>query len=609
MQRRALSTAAFAACVVPVTVYAQNGDDVSQAVVVTASRSEQLLREAIPHTTIITSREIRASGAVDLPSLLRKEAGFEFSQNGGVGTVSSTFLRGATTNQALVLVDGVRLSNLNFGATALEQLMLDQIERVEIVRGNVSSLYGSGAIGGVIQVFTRAGVGAPRASVDLGLGGQGEQRLRAQYGGAVGDTRFSLNLSHFSTDGFSAQKPANSPTTNPDRDGYRNQSLSANLEHRFSADHQAGVRYFSSDGKLSFDNAFAASVNDKHTADARVGSWAVFSNNRIAQWWLSKLTYSEGYDQFDSFTNSTVASRAKTKNSQFTWQNEIPVGTDHRFTITAESLRQSISSDTAYARPGRSVSGLIGAYQGRFGAHSVQFSARNEDYSDFGASRTHYAGYGYDLTERWRFTAASSTAFRAPTFNEMFFPAFGNPNLQPERARSFEAGVQYVAAGQMLRLVAFHTRISDLIGGFPLTNINSATIDGIETSYSGSLWGMDVKASLTMQDPIQHTASTHLQLLRRAKEFGSLSLAKRIGSWRVGGEVLASGRRFDNDIVAFTRVELARYEVFNLTARYQLAKETALSLRLDNAFNKGYTLAHGFNTQGRKLSALLSHGF
>lgn len=609
MQRMALSIAAFAACVVPATVYAQGSDDVSQAVVVTASRTEQLLREAIPHTTIITAREIRASGAIDLPSLLRKEAGFEFSQNGGVGAVSSIFLRGGATNQVLVLVDGVRLSNLNFGTTALEQLMLDQIERVEIVRGNVSSLYGSGAIGGVIQVFTRAGAGAPRASVDLGLGGQGEQRLRVQYAGTVGDTRFSLNLSHFSTDGFSAQKPANSATTNPDRDGYRNLSLSGNLEHRFNADHQAGVRYYSSEGRLAFDNAFAASVSDKHTADARVGSRTVFSNNRITQWWLSKLSYSEGYDQFDSFTNGAVASRAKTKNSHLVWQNEFPVGTDHRFTITGESLRQAISSDTAYARSGRNVSGLNGTYQGRFGAHSLQFSARNEDYSDFGASRTHYAGYGYDVTERWKLTAASSTAFRAPTFNEMFFPAFGNPNLRPERARSFEAGVQYAVAGQMLRLAAFHTRIVDLIGGFPLTNINRATIDGIEASYGGTLWGLDLKAGLTMQDPIQHTAATHLQLVRRAKEFGSLSVAKSIGSWRVAGEMLASGRRFDNDIATFSRVELARYEVFNLMARYQLAKETALSLRLDNAFDKDYTLAHGFNTQRRKLSALLSHGF
>jgi len=608
MSIRFISGAATALALIPAFAFAQPAPE-EDSIVVTASRTEQRVRDAIPHTTVITSREIRASGAVDLPSLLRKEAGFEFSQSGGIGTVSSTFLRGATTNQVLVLVDGVRLSNLNFGATAIDQIMLDQVERVEVVRGNVSSLYGSGAIGGVIQVFTRSGAGAPRASVDLGLGEQGEQRLRAQYAGSTGDTRFSLNVSHYSTDGFSAQRPANSATTNPDRDGYRNLSLSGNLEHRFSADHQAGLRYFASDGNVEFDSAFAASVNDKHTADARVGSWALFSNNRVTQWWLSKLTYSEGYDQFDSYTNGTLASRAKTKNSQLTWQNEIPLSVDHKVIVTAEYLRQSISSNTAYARLGRSVDGLIAAYHGRLGSHDFQLSSRNENYSDFGTSRTHFAGYGYDLSERWRLTAASSTAFRAPTFNELFFPGFGNPNLLPERARSFEAGVQYAAAGQLVRVVAFHSRIYDLIGGFPLTNINRATIDGIETSYGGSLWGLDVKASLTLQDPIQHTATTHLQLIRRAKEFGSLSVAKSVGPWRFAGELLASGRRFDNHIVTFARVELPAYEVFNLSARYQVAKETTVSLRLDNAFDKEYTLAHGFNTQGRKLSALLSHGF
>lgn len=608
MSIRFVRRAATAAAFVPAFAFGQAVPE-EDAIVVTASRTEQRMRDAIPHTTVITSREIRASGAVDLPSLLRKQAGFEFSQSGGIGTVSSTFLRGATTNQVLVIIDGARLSNLNFGAAAIDQLMLDQVERVEIVRGNVSSLYGSGAIGGVIQVFTRSGAGVPRASVDLGLGEQGEQRLRAQYAGSAGDTRFSLNVSHYATDGFSAQRRENSATTNPDADGYRNLSLSGYLEHRFNADHQAGVRYFASDGRVEFDNAFAASINDKHTADVRVGSWALFSNNRIAQWWLSKLTYSEGYDQFNSHTNGTLASRAKTKNSQLTWQNEIPLHTDHKFIVTAELLRQSISSNTAYARSGRSVDGLVGAYHGRFGAHNVQLSSRNEDYSDFGTSRTHFAGYGYELTDRWRLTAASSTAFRAPTFNELFFPGFGNPNLLPERARSFEAGVQYAAAGQLLRVVAFHSRIYDLIGGFPLTNINRATIDGIETSYGGSLWGLDVKASFTMQDPIQHTATTHLQLVRRAKEFGSLAVAKSIGPWRVTGELLASGRRFDNHIVTFASVEHPSYTVFNFTARYQVAKETAVSLRLENLFDEKYTLAHGFNTQGRKLSVLLSHGF
>ena len=599
---------AAALALIPLIAAAQPAPEVD-AVVVTATRTEQRVRDAIPHATVITAREIRDSGAVDLPTLLRREAGFEFSQNGGIGTTSSTFLRGAATNQVLVLIDGMRVSSLTTGATALDQLMLDQIERVEVVRGNVSSLYGSGAIGGVIQVFTHRGRGEPRASLDVGAGEQGTQRLRVGYSGAAGDTRFSLNLSHYATEGFSAQNPANSPTTNPDRDGYRNLSLSASLAHRFNADHEAGVRYFSSDGRVEFDNTFAASVNDKHTANARVGTWTLYTHNRIASRWLSKLAYSEGRDQFDGYLNGAVTSRTETSNTQLTWQNDVTLGSEQTATIGFEKLHQSVQSTTAYNRSGRDVGALFLGYQGRFGRHALQLNARNEDYSDFGEARTHYAGYGFDLTDAVRLTAASARAFRAPTFNELFFPGFGNPNLRPERARSFELGAQYAAGAHLLRVVAFHARITDLINPFPIFNVNNAVIDGVEISYRGTLAGAEVRASFTLQDPTQHTATTHVQLIRRSKTFGSLSVAKSFGPWRLGAELQASGRRFDNHIVTFSRVELAPYEVFNLIGRYQFGKQTALSARLENAFDKQYTLAHGFNTQGRKLSVNLSHHF
>jgi len=599
---------AAALALIPLSAAAQPAPE-DDAVVVTATRTEQRVRDAIPHATIITASEIRDSGAVDLPTLLRREAGFEFSQNGGIGTTSSTFLRGAATNQVLVLIDGMRASSLTTGATALDQLMLDQIERVEVVRGNVSSLYGSGAIGGVIQVFTHRGRGEPRASVYVGAGEQGTQRLRVGYSGATGGTRFSLNLSHYSTEGFSAQNPANSPTTNPDRDGYRNLSLSASLAHRFNADHEAGVRYFSSDGRVEFDNAFAASVNDQHTADARVEAWTLYTHNRIASRWISKLSYSEGRDLFAGFLNGAVTSRTQSNNTQLTWQNDVTLGNEQTGTVGFEKLRQSVESTTAYNRSGRDVGALFLGYQGRYGRHALQLNARNEDYSDFGEARTHYAGYGFDLTDEVRLTAASARAFRAPTFNELFFPGFGNPNLRPERSRSFELGVQYAAGPHLLRAVAFHARITDLINPFPIFNVNNAVIDGVEISYRGTLAGADVKASFTVQDPTQHTASAHLQLIRRSKSFGSFSIAKDFGPWRLGAELQASGRRFDNHIATFSRVELTPYEVFNLTARYQFGKQTALSARLENAFDKQYTLAHGFNTQGRKLSVNLSHHF
>lgn len=586
--------------------FAQSDD----VVVVTATRTEQRVRDAIPHATIITASEIRDSGAVDLPALLRREAGFEFSQNGGIGTTSSTFLRGAATNQLLVLIDGVRVSSLTTGATALDQLMLDQIERVEVVRGNVSSLYGSGAIGGVIQVFTHRGRGELGASIDVGAGEQGTQRLRTGYSGAAGGTRFSVNLSHYASAGFSAQNPANSPTTNPDRDGYRNLSLSASLAHRFNADHDAGARYFSSDGRVEFDNAFAASVNDQHAADARVGTWSLYARNRIASRWLSKLSYSQGRDQFDGYLNGVVTSRTKSRNTQLTWQNDVTLGSEQTVSVGIEKLHQSVQSTTAYGRSGRNVGALFAGYQGRFGRHALQFNARNEDYSDFGVARTHYAGYGFDLTEQVRFTAGSASAFRAPTFNELFFPfGFGNPNLRPERSRSFELGVQYAAGPHLLRVTAFRARIADLINPFPIVNINSAVIDGVEISYRGMLAGADVKASVTLQDPNQHTATTQVQLIRRSKAFGSFGIAKGFGPWRLGAELLASGRRFDNDIVTFTRVDLAPYELLNLTAHYQFGKQITLSARLENALDKQYTLADGYNTQGRKLSVNLSHQF
>jgi len=586
--------------------FAQSND----TVVVTATRTEQHVRDAIPHTTIITASEIRDSGAVDLPALLRREAGFEFSQNGGIGTTSSTFLRGAATNQVLVLIDGVRVSSLTTGATALDQLMLDQIERVEVVRGNVSSLYGSGAIGGVIQVFTHRGRGELGVSVDVGAGEQGTQRLRAGFSGAAGGTRFSVKLSHYASAGFSAQNPANSPTTNPDRDGYRNLSLSADLTHRFNAEHVAGVRYFSSDGRVEFDNAFAASVDDRHAADARLGTWSLYTHNRIASRWLSKLSYSQGRDQFDAYLNGAMTSRTKSRNTQLTWQNDVTLGSEQTASIGLETLHQSVQSTTAYGRTGRDVGALFVGYQGRFGRHALQLNARNEDYSDFGAARTHFAGYGFDLTEQVRFTAASASAFRAPTFNELFFPfGFGNPNLRPERSRSFELGLQYAAGEHLLRVAGFHTRIADLINPFPIVNLNSAVIDGIEISYRGTLAGADVKASVTLQDPIQHAATTQVQLIRRSKAFGSFGIAKGFGPWRLGAELLASGRRFDNQIVTFSRVELAPYELLNLTAHYQFGKQTALSARLENALDKQYTLADGYNTQGRKLSVNLSHQF
>jgi vitamin B12 transporter len=593
------------------------------AVVVTASRSEQLLRESIPHTTVITQREIRESQAVDLPTLLRREAGFEFTQNGGIGRTSGTFMRGTASAQSLVLVDGVRIGDLNNGIANLDQFMLDQIERVEIVRGNVGSLYGSGAMGGVIQIFTHRGRGEPRATVDLAAGEEGDRRVRLDYGGELKDTRFNLNASYFTTDGFSALRSGISPTADPDRDGYRNESFTGSLAHRLAAGHEAGLSYYTTDGKQHYDNAFALAQTDKQTAKVKLDTFSAWLHNQLAPIWLSKLNIARSKNSNHEFVDGVTSFDTLTTNQQLTWQNDLTPHPDHRVIAGLERIEQEIEGTIAYQRTDRDIDALFAGYRGKLaGRHHLQVNVRDERFSDFGDSRTHLVGYAFELTDRWRVFASGSTGFRAPTFNELFFPpidlgggfflACNDPALKPERARSKDGGLQYASGTSLLKIVAFSTDIKDLITpGCPPVNINEATIDGLEMSFSGEWMGTSVKAALTLQDPVQHTATGQQQLVRRAKEFGSVSVAKAFGPWRLGAELLASGPKPDIVVTSFTgeRVKLPGYGVVNAVARYAAGKDTNLGVRLDNVFDKDYELTHGYNVQRRKATLSVSHRF
>ena len=207
-------------------------------VLVTATGYPQALTDSIAHSTVLTREDILRSQAIDLPALLAREAGVQFARNGGRGTVTTLFLRGAPASQVLLLIDGVPQTRQDAsGSVGIEHLMLDQIERVEVVRGNVSAIYGSGAIGGVIQVFTQRGSGAPSADVTLEGGSYGYARVGANASGQFGDTRVAIGFAGQESNGFSAQDPHANPAVNPDRDGYRNNSGSASISQQIGRAH------------------------------------------------------------------------------------------------------------------------------------------------------------------------------------------------------------------------------------------------------------------------------------------------------------------------------------------------------------------------------------
>ena len=260
MKHKQLITGAlFGALALPIAVYA---DTPMEMVIETPARMSQMLDKTIADTTVLDEQDIRNSGAPDVPTLLRSVAGVEVAQSGGLGNVSSTFMRGTNSDHVLVLLDGVRINSATAGTTALEHIMLDSIERIEVVRGNVSSLYGSEAIGGVIQIFTKRGHGAPAFNASAGLGSHDTQRLAAGYSGSVDANSFSVNVGKVKTDGISAINTGIAPTANPDKDGYDNTTFNAQVQHAFNADHQLSASLFSTHGDSQYDNPFNPAATD-----------------------------------------------------------------------------------------------------------------------------------------------------------------------------------------------------------------------------------------------------------------------------------------------------------------------------------------------------------
>lgn len=594
--------------VAPCVAFAQSepGPDV---LVVSASRSEQRIQNAIPHTTVITAREIRDSQAVDLPSLLRREAGFEFAQNGGPGTVTGIFMRGGRSSQTLFLVDGVRIEDASSGQTAIQHIMLDEVDRIEVVRGNVSSLYGSGAIGGVVQIFTKRGHGAPAPSGEITLGDRGTSKLRAGYGGQVGDTRFNVTASQYQTSGFSAINPRQAPNANPDSDGYSNTSMTASISHRVSAQHEVGANMFTARGRVDYDSAFGR-ASDVHKSAQDLDSFSGYWEARFSERWKSRITLSQGSDYRTDTLNGNFASRSNTRNRQLMWDNQLKVAAGHEVAVGLENLKQTIvNSGLTLPEYNRDASNARLGYLGRIGEHSLQLNARREDYSDFGAANTHFAGYGYQLNDAWRLTASTATAFRAPTFVDLF--GFGgNLALRPERAKTSELGVQWAPGSHLLRVVAFHTRYEDAItfSAGLVRNVRNARVEGYEASYTGVIAGFDLRAALTIQDPLEQEPNAQaLPAIRRSKIYGSLAAYRSFGPWRLGGELLSSGSRADTDIVTGARVQNGGYSTVSLTARYQINKQLYASARVENVFNEDYQLIPGYNTPRR--GAFVSVGY
>ena len=566
------------------------------AVVVTATRQATRANEVIADVTVIERGAIEQAGPTTLPALLSRQPGLHVVDNGGPGKAASLFMRGASSGHTLLLIDGMPFGSATTGTPSLHNLPLSQIERIEILRGPASSLYGSDAIGGVVQIFTRRGDGPLRVDAHAGIGSHGTVDTRAGVSGSAGPWSYSAAASALRTTGFNvAADPeryriANGAPPRNDSDGYRNNAFSGRLGYRLAPGHELQVSVLEASSVNSIDLG-GVTVDAYNRDKTRVAGLQL--RNRLGEAWNSTLQLGLGED--DSTTFSPARSQFATQQKQFSWQHDIRMSVGSLM-LALENLDQSVTGTTSYAIKDRTVRSVIAGYQGSAGSHSWQGALRHDDNSQFGGHGTGSLAYGYRFAEGWQARVAEGTAFKAPSFNQLYFPGFGNARLQPEKARNRELALLWNEGTRSASLTQFDNRIDNLIGGFPVVNIGKARITG--TSLAGSLasgaWSAD--AALDLMKPVDASNGNRLQ--RRPSEMLKLAIGRAGPGWRSGIELTAIGRRYDTTTQG--RI-MGGYAVANLHGAYELDRDWSLEGRLNNLFGRVYENAWSYAVPGREL--------
>jgi vitamin B12 transporter len=581
-----------------VTAQAQNAE-LQPTVEVTASRVTETFDATLADVSVITRKDIEASSAPDLIELLRLQPGIDVARTGGAGQQTSVFLRGTNSNHVLVLIDGVRVASSNTGSFAFENLPVDAVERIEIVRGPRAGYWGSDAIGGVIQIFTRK---LDSAHLAASYGSYKTSDGSAGYGVQSDAGGFSVQVGARHVGGFSATNPAAGPYTyNPDDNGFQNHNIVAQGDYKLGAQ-VLSASIFRSEGTLSFDNGDPG-YGASRTLDQAAG---INLQGAITDNWHDRLSVGSSRENiatpaFGTDYHSTREQLAWTNDFTLTGTQHLIAGLDY---VHDAGLSNDTFGETTLYSATRNNSGVFAGWRVADGAFDSDLSAREDHNSTSGSAFSGSAAAGWKFTDDLRLSASYGTAFRAPNLNELYSPGYsgyyaGNPLLDPERSRTGEIALNWHLDGaNQIDVRAFSTRVHNLIdfsGGttFQAVNIDHAAIDGGEIIHTWHNASYSWSNSLTLQNP--RDSDTDTQLLRRPKQkFSSVFEAPLSDKLRAGIEVLYSGRSND-----YGNIQLGSYTLVNLRANYALSPELKLGARLENLGDKNYQLVYGYNTPGR----------
>ena len=607
------------ALALPAIASAQTATDLDQ-VVVTATRTGTTIADSLFPVQVIDRDAIERSQARSLPELLRGRAGIDFGNQGGAGKIGTLFLRGTESDQVLVLVDGVRIGSATAGLVSFQDIPVDQIDRVEIVRGPRSSLYGSEAVGGVIQIFTRHDTGpfAPRFRV--GIGSHGLREAGAGIGGSNGHGWYGADFAWQRTDGIDACRGTAGDASNPvgagcyvdepDRDGYRNASLNLRGGIDLGETVELEAHALRAEAFNQFDGGIYGGNEADNVQQAMSAKLAWTPSQRVAVTAQLGGSDDDSENDFNDHAGSTVhVGGFDTHRDTASLQGEFTLAEGQALSAGADWQRDRIDSNTPFDVTRRDNTGVYVEYLGRFGAQQLQASLRNDDNEQFGRHATGSLGWGMRFGDGFRLTASVGTAFKAPTFNDLYYPFFGNHDLKPESSRSANVGIAQHSGHWSWTLDAYETRIDDLISYdssiFLPNNIDKARIRGIEFTVDTTLAGWALGAQLSHADPRSESGFTDGNwLARRARDTGRIDVDRAFGALRVGATLNGAGPRYDD---AANSVRLGGFATTDLRLEVAFDAEWTLQARASNVFDRHYETVAWYNQPGREYGLSLRY--
>ncbi len=598
---KSLSKAAIALLLVPTLL--QAADQELETTVVTATRTPMLLSEAFESISVFTRRDIEKLQAVDIFDLLSRAPGVSFVRNGGRGSATALSIRGNQSDHSLFLIDGVRIGSATLGSATLSALSLSLVERVEIIRGPKSALYGADAIGGVVNIVTRTASADQPLSLEASYGSNETSEITAVAGFASDSVSVNVIANFFDTEGIDHTE--STAGVNGDDDAYRNNSFAINYKQTFSDAVSLKLSYNSNDGENEYDSdcldsTFFTPVACQIYSESKVDSLSALLGIEFNDVYDMSIQLGRTNDESNNLADNVDLSSTfnggdfNTTKSEVTWTNNVKLAANQILTVGADYQLDEVDGATAYTVDSRDNQAGFLQLQSDWEQLNTIFGVRYDDNEQFGDATTLSALIGWEINDQYRAYVSYGEGFKAPTFNDLYFPNFGDPTFMPEESENIELGLKANLEVLQFSVAVFRNEIENLIQFNSTTFLTDQTaqaeISGLEFSLDTAFLGLELSLNGSVIDPENKVNGQNLR--RRAERSVSLDVDKRWADFGLGLTLRAESERFDDPA---NQVRLAGYSTTGIRASYQFSDQLAFEARVDNVFDRQYSTAIDFS--------------